>query len=328
MLPLGVVIPTKNSRRYLDAHLAGLRDWLHLAQEVVVVDSFSSDGTLEYLRKNLSHPRVTYASHPPGLYASWNHGIAQIHTPFVFIATTADLITRAGLERLVQTAENLDCDVVVSKPTFRDPAGQPLPDVHWPIDDIIATLKITSPRKLTKLEAVTFCISLAPGTMLGNSSSDIYRTSVLQRFPFPTDFGTWGDGAWGLMHVAEVSWGIVPEKFSSFLVHPHDVSAAETKSYQEARRADEVLRSAGDAWRRSGAMNDDELARVGWDDFMALLNLYLDAKTAFDRRRRRPFPWILNPRAWQNRINRERLAGRLCKLRQRLLNSLSSFNAV
>src|SRR4051794_30761037 len=122
MLPLGVVIPTKNSLPYLPAHLAGMREWLGLVEEVVVVDSFSTDGTVDFLKSNLSHPRVTYASHPPGLYASWNHGIAQIRSPYVFIATTGDLITPAGLQQLCQTAEMLACDVVISKPTFRNPA--------------------------------------------------------------------------------------------------------------------------------------------------------------------------------------------------------------
>src|SRR4051812_15134731 len=107
MLPLGVVIPTKNSRPYLPAHLDGLRSWLDQAEEVVVVDSFSTDGTVEYLRENLAHPHVTYLTHPPGLYASWNHGISRIRSRYVFIATSGDWITLPGLEQLLRAAETL-----------------------------------------------------------------------------------------------------------------------------------------------------------------------------------------------------------------------------
>ena len=71
---------------YLQRHVEGLNGWLDLAQEVVVVDSFSTDGTVEYLRRHLKHPAVTYITHPPGLYASWNHGITQITAKYVFIA--------------------------------------------------------------------------------------------------------------------------------------------------------------------------------------------------------------------------------------------------
>jgi glycosyltransferase involved in cell wall biosynthesis len=46
MLPLGVVIPTKNSMPYLPSHLEAMREWQDLAEEIVVVDSFSTDGSV------------------------------------------------------------------------------------------------------------------------------------------------------------------------------------------------------------------------------------------------------------------------------------------
>jgi hypothetical protein len=317
---LGVVIPTKNSRSYLPAHLAGLANWLDIAAEVVVVDSFSTDGTMEYLKENLRRPRVTYASHPPGLYDSWNHGIAQIRSTFVYLATTGDLITAEGMKCLLGTADNLGCDVVISKPTFRDLNDQPLPDNFWPIDDIISTLNITAPRKLTKLEAVIFAVMQMKGALLGSSASNLYRTEVMKRLPFPTNFGTTGDGAWGLQHAAEVAWGVVPERFSSFLVHPAGGSEAEKRTYQQAPRADAVLNAAMDSWRRSSVISDLELACLRWTDLMAWLKSYLDAKNAFDRNRRGPLPWILNPGAWRNRLKREHAAGQLQRLRQKALN--------
>ncbi|HEX7652720.1 MAG TPA: glycosyltransferase [Verrucomicrobiae bacterium] len=65
MSSLGVVVPTKNSLKYLPDHLAGLRAWVDLAQEVVFVDSYSTDGTLEYIQQNFTHPGKRLVSHPP-----------------------------------------------------------------------------------------------------------------------------------------------------------------------------------------------------------------------------------------------------------------------
>ena len=45
-------------------------------QEVIVVDSFSTDGTIELIKAELRHPQLKIMAHPPGLYQSWNHGIA------------------------------------------------------------------------------------------------------------------------------------------------------------------------------------------------------------------------------------------------------------
>jgi len=319
MLPLGVVIPTKNSMPYLPRHVAGLRPWLDLAAEVVVVDSHSTDGTLDYLRANLVHPGLRFTSHPPGLYASWNHGIAQIRSRYVSIATTGDTITRHGIGQLVEAADSLGCDVVISKPDFRDQADQPLPDITWPIDDIIETLGLTQPRKLHPLEAVIFAAIHTNGALTSSSASGLFRTEVMQRHPFPTDFGTAGDAAWGVQHAAELRWGVIPGKFSTFLVHPTNASADEKKSFTGARRMDTVIREAAQTWCRNGTINEDDLALIGWSEMLAALTGYLDAKSQFDQLRRGGLPWALNPGAWRVRGRRNQMFARLQELKRAAL---------
>jgi len=325
---MGVVIPTKNSMPYLQRHVEGLRSWLDLAQEVVVVDSFSGDGTVEYLRQHLKHPNVTYITHPPGLYASWNHGVAQVRSAYVYIATAGDLISRHGITELVRTAESLKCDLVISKPRFRDMSGRAAPDIEWPIDDVIATIGLTEARRLDKLEAVLCAAAHASGNLVGSCASDIFRTEVLRRFPFPTKFGTAGDGAWGLMHAAEVAWGVTPEKFSTFLCHPTNASEEERQSYTSACRADAVLRAATEAWLNTGTVTEEELTRVHWREMLDLLTRYLGAQNELNRRRRGGFPWILQPGAWRARLQRDRLRCQLHELKCAALRQTGAFAPV
>jgi hypothetical protein len=319
MLPLGVVIPTKNSMPYLPAHLEAMRAWQDLAQEIIVVDSLSGDGSVDFIKTRLSHPNVRFLSHPPGLYQSWNHGIANVTQTFFYIATTGDTITRAGLEQLVAVAESFSADVVISKPRFAARDGLPAEDIRWPIDDIIATLNITTPRALAKLEAVIFAVANVTGALLGSSASNLYRAETMRRLPFPTDFGTGGDGAWGLLHAAEVAWAVVPEIFSTFLIHPTNASDAEKHSWRTSRRPDDVLRAAMTAWRGSNTISDTDLQNIGWEGMIGALTSFLDAKAAFDQNRRGSVPWVVNPRAWQNRLERGRSARRLDELKQRAL---------
>ena len=317
MLPLGVVIPTKNSMPYLPAHLKAMRAWQDLAREIIVVDSLSADGTVDFIKARLSHPNVRFLSHPPGLYQSWNHGIANVTQTFVYLATTGDTITRAGLEQLVAAAESFAADVVISKPRFVARDGLPAEDIRWPIDDIIATLNITTPRRLAKLEALIFAVAHATGALLGSSASNLYRTQTLQRLPFPSDFGTGGDGAWGLLHAAEVAWAVVPGTFSTFLIHPTNASEDEKHSWRTSRRADEVLRAAMASWRDGGVIDDTDLRDIRWEELMGALTSFLDAKAAFDQNRHGSVPWIVNPRAWQNRFKRGRSARQLDELKRR-----------
>jgi glycosyltransferase involved in cell wall biosynthesis len=318
-LPVGVIIPTKNSLPYLARHVAGLRPWLDLASEVVVVDSFSTDGTVDYLRDNLKHPALRFTSHPPGLYASWNHGVAQISSKYVYIATAGDTITRAGVSQLVATAESLACDVVISRPSFCDMSGRAMPDKPWPADDVIATLDVREPRRLRPVEAVILAAVHATNALTGSCASDLFRTEILQRHPFPTEFGYSGDSAWSWLHVAEVTYGIVPDRFSTFALHPTTASGAEKQSLLAARRADAVLREAMDSWRRVGVVDEQILPRALWEDLMTWLTTYFDAKAAFDEDRRHSLPWVLNPRAWGNRSRRERASRKLHQLKRAAL---------
>jgi len=324
MSSLGVVIPTKNSLAYLPQHLERMAEWLDLAAEVVVVDSFSSDGTVEYLRNHLRHPKARFLTHPPGLYASWNHGITQISAKYVYISTIGDLITRAGLQRLLETGEALGCDVVLSKPRFRAPDGQPLPDIDWPIDEIIRALDITRPRRLHKLEAVLFAMTNLTAALTGSCASDMFRTEVLQRYPFPTDFGTIGDGPWGLRHAADLVWAVLPERFSSFLKHPSNASEAEKSSYAQASRLDQVAREAVAAARQAGTLAADELAQLQLEDLLLAVSAHLDSKSRFDQLRKSKLPWILQPQAWRIRSARNRAATQLQALKAQALRAIAT----
>src|SRR5512136_852525 len=112
MLPIGVVIPTRNAITLLPGHLAALKTWMHQAQEVICVDSFSNDGTLELLKAELQHPQLKILTHPPGLYQSWNFAIQQLTSTYAYIATVGDVITSDGLRHLLETAERFQSDLV------------------------------------------------------------------------------------------------------------------------------------------------------------------------------------------------------------------------
>ncbi len=323
MLPIGVIIPTKNSAGYLPAHLTALQEWLPLVQEVVVVDSFSTDGTVDIVRQNLAHARLLFLQHPPGLYQSWNYGISHISAKYVYMATVGDLITRAGIEQLYKAAESLAADVVISKPEFRDVDGR-LVEIRWPIDDIIETLGIGSPRRLHRLEAIVFACVHANQALTGSCASDLFRTEILQRCPFPTEFGTVGDGAWSVMHAAEATWGILPQKCSSFLKHPCQASKEERVAYGNAPRMDAVLRSAAAAWLGSGTISQKELARIGWEDLLSTLSQLLDATSQCSAHRRGSFPWVFNPAAWRARARRTELSAKLHRLKSSALRQIDA----
>jgi len=312
--------------RYLESHVEGLNPWFDLVEEFIVVDSYSTDGSLEFLQTHLPSDRTRFLCHPPGLYASWNHGISQVKSTYFYIATTGDTITPAGIKSLVDTAEELKADVVISKPSFRAEDSQRRKAPLWPIDDIVETLACTGSRRLSQLEALLFTATHPEGAMLGSSASNVYRTATFVRFPFPTEFGAQGDGVWAWFHAAEITWGVIPNQISSFLLHPHTGVHPQKHTFPEKSGAATILSESMHRWLDQGIVDQSTYDRLRWDQLINFLSSYLDAKMAFDSDRRKAIPWALNPKAWQNRASRNSAKQRLHQLKEEILSLPSPRN--
>jgi hypothetical protein len=301
-----------------------MQSWQDLAAQIVLVDSFSTDGTDDYLRQRLQHPGFSFFQHPPGLYQSWNFGIRQLETKFAYIATAGDTITRQGMMHLLNYAESLDAAVLISKPVFMADSIKPGRDIRWPIDDLIQMLGLTQPRTVSWLEVLLFAAVHLDGTLLGSSASNLYRTDVLQKFPFPDDFGKAGDAAWGALHFADVKWAVTPEKFSTFLCHPDWTASTERQNFKTSTRLDKVLRDAVETAAANGTVPRVALEEHAIAELLDAASLWMDGKQAFDRQRRREWPWFLNPAAWQARSSRQRQHRRLLQWRARVLARLGT----
>jgi len=318
---IGILIPTRNSAPLIRDHLDALAPLLDLAAEVVVVDSESRDGTVQIIQEKLRHPDLRFYQHPPGLYQSWNFGIRQIRSPYVYVATVGDTISRAGLERLLEVANRFGCDATVSKPLFVDNEGRPAGDTPWPIDDVIEALDIREPRLVQGMELALFAITNVTGALLGSSASNLYRTECLQKRPFPTDFGTSGDGAWGINNALDFKLGIVPERFSTFRLHPKSYSMAEYKVVDINWRYYEL------AHARFGALPDTDpeysaqAADWAFPDLLELMRKHLEWHYRLEAERRRTWPWILNPAAWRARWQRRLQLNRARARRKDVLHS-------
>ncbi len=312
MLPLGVLIPTRNSMAYLPDHVRALNAWLHLAQEVVVVDSHSTDGTVEYLREHLRHPSVQFLRHPPGLYESWNFGIRRLHTKYAYFATVGDCMLNGGIRHLVSVAEDFECDVVVSPPQLMDTQSNLVSELRWPIHQLLPLLKLNSPPLLTRYEtffyATIFALGHGLSSILGSSASNLYRTAVLKCLPFPTDCGPPGDTVWGVENALNIKLALTPMACSMFLFHPkeEDPDAVQALKQRVTQRlfhsAEELLRrefgiAQGRALLSGGARMVEILDELRqFEHYRNLLRAY----------RRNPIPWYLDARAWDARIKREK----------------------
>jgi glycosyltransferase involved in cell wall biosynthesis len=309
MLPFSVLIPTRNSMRYLPDHIRSLKSWSDLAQEIVVVDSYSQDGTLEYIRDHLKHPNLRTFQHPPGLYQSWNFGINQLQSTYTYISTVGDSIFQTGIKHLVSVSEKLRCDVLISPPQLIDTENDPVSQLRWPIHDIIDSLNIATPRALNKYEAFFFAVHYAVGHglsgILGSAASNLYRTRTLKQFPFPTDCGNPGDTAWGVLNSLNVKFGLTPMVCSTFLFHPKEDGTAGDHFNEDL--SDRLSKLANEIFERE--LLDIARSRSFKTKFLIFDLLherrqYHHYRDLLKSYRQRSLPWFVQIAAWGARVKR------------------------
>jgi glycosyltransferase involved in cell wall biosynthesis len=221
---ISVVLPTYNCRSLLVRHLHSMQAWLDVVHEVIVVDSRSTDGTLEAIRQELRHPNLRIIERDRGLYQSWNEGIAATTGDWVYISTAGDTITREHLLHLRDLGERLAADVVVSPPYFVHEDGRP----RVLLESFGQGAPLAIQPEATQILAFQFC----PQAILGSSAADLYRGNHLRARPFPTEYGVVGDTAWIMRYGHETRLALTPTQGSAFCIHEKESSATPQQSYE------------------------------------------------------------------------------------------------
>jgi hypothetical protein len=305
MLPIGVLIPTRNAMPFLPRHVETMRRWLDLAQEIVVVDSESHDGTVEFLREKLPAHKTRFFAHPPGLYQSWNFGVRQIGARYTYISTVGDEMSREGFIHLAGVAEHFSCDVVISPPTFVAEGGQPIHANPWPIHEIISFWNLEGATCIEGMLPFAMAFSFLPFALLGSSASNLYHTTVLQKNPFPTEFGLNGDGAWGILNALEIRLGITPRQVSFFRKHRKSHQRAEYATVDpDQRLLDASLKRLEQTLQARPEMKV-EAARFGLENFIQQKLVVQFRREKLRYYRKLAWPWVFNPLAWHARGRRD-----------------------
>jgi glycosyltransferase involved in cell wall biosynthesis len=305
----------------LPIHTEMMGQWIDLIEEVIVVDSDSTDGSVDFLRHNLADSKLRFLNHPPGLYESWNYGIAEVQTRYTYISCVGDGISREGLVHLAEVADELRSDVVISPPAFIHESGKRKKRRRgWPVHTIISHTRLEEPVSFEGVLLFLIVVGLIPHAILGSSSSNLYRTFALQGHPFPTSFGHHGDGAWAVGNSLRIRLGVTPREVSYFRLH--------RRTYALPHRAPELEEQMVEL---AIAQLDIELLKrpelkteATKLDMEKLLTRFREAKrwrTEWRKHRARSRVWMFNPRALLAKFRQSSTQRECDRLLKRLITS-------
>lgn len=325
-LPVTVISPVLNCISAMPDHVEHLRRLSALVEEIIVIDSYSEDGTKDFLLAELSGLNVRFLDHPRGLYASWNYAISAATQTYLNIATVGDVLSVSSLQSLHEAMTKFSADVVVSPPTFILPVGTPAKR-RWPIHRLLNVLepRPTSAFALQPMEWLAANFAYFSANLISSSASNLYRTALLKKHPFPVNYSHWGDCAWSMMVAAHAKWVIHPSVSSTMLLHPHSVERKESQIGADSSVRADLGKSVLEQNRKLLEANGFPPHLIGLFEEIVELNrekhkLKLDYKT-------RPLvsiPWFLNPFAVGLRGNRKRVESRLKEKQHQVLEYLNN----
>lgn len=219
MPTLSIILPTLNCRDLVKQNILHLNSIGSLALEIIVVDSQSTDGTVELIEQELHHPNIRFFSQPKGLYQSWNFAVNQSKGDWIYFSTAGDTIEYEMLEYLINLGEKNIADVVISNPIFVDENGGSCKGVKWPLHKALDWLKVDREKSISKELGQLISIDAFPSALLGSSASNIYRRSHLSTKPFPTEYGHGGDAIWCIRYAHETNFCLSRVVGSKFTLH-------------------------------------------------------------------------------------------------------------
>lgn len=116
-LEIGVVVPTLNSAKTLEWSLLALNSQEGCQVKIIVVDSGSSDETLEICARH----KVRAEYDPPGnMYRSINVGMCLLDTEWVTYLNSDDIVYRDSYSRLMELGNRSRADVVYGHSDYID----------------------------------------------------------------------------------------------------------------------------------------------------------------------------------------------------------------
>jgi glycosyltransferase involved in cell wall biosynthesis len=319
-MKIGVVIPTLNCAHLLEEHVDSMLPWLDRVDEIIVVDSNSTDGTVEIITNRIAHPNLQVHQLPRGLYQAWNYGIAQVESKYTYISTVGDSIAVDGINQLLKVAKMYDADVVLSSPEFINEDGsRSLTHSSFPIEKLLIKQGICEPKLLNSMECFEFIVSNFPNAILGSSASNLYRTEALIKFPFPTSYGTSGDGAWGIAHGLNHRIAVTPERFSTFRVHDKSYSKTEYAVDDLRNKLADLFAQGCREWISSNCGLLQKQEYLIMERVLDELRKSFHVQKELEAMRRQSWPWIFNPIAWNARARRAKIRKRIRLLTGSLL---------
>ncbi len=225
---VSICMPVLNARPFLDERMNSIMEQTLSDWELIVCDSYSDDGSWEFLQQFTADPRVKLHQVPKeGIYAGWNECLKRANGKYIYIATADDICGPELLGCLTGELEkNDDIDLAACRYQRIAEDGIPLPD-DLLTPDLYRFLGEWADILHRRNRYAELLIMLCLDCQWNTLPALVFRRILLKKTGlFRTDMGSYADVAWRIKAILNSDLIYVPEVLASWRWHDKQATAA------------------------------------------------------------------------------------------------------
>lgn len=228
---VSICLPNFNTLPYLSERLSTIQEQSFADWELLVYDSYSSDGAWEYVCEVAGRDRRIRVWQGPreGTPGSWTPCIRAARGDFVYVATSDDTMAHDCIEKLVNALdENPDCDLAHCPIRIIDERGDRVAD-WWAKNSTFAKSSGELLHRYHKrIAPIDGLLCLLGDNIFTSVTQLLIRRSLFQKIGFyQATWGAIGDFHWNLRAGLVASTVHVPDTWGGWRVHGSQATAGE-----------------------------------------------------------------------------------------------------
>jgi len=226
---ISICLPNYNTRPFLEERMETILSQTYQDWELVVCDSYSTDGSWELFQRYSHHPKIRLFQVPRlGVYAGCNECLSRAQGKYMYIATSDDTASSNLLERLHDSLErspHLSIAMCDYQPI--DMTGSPLESKYNKSLKSIYGDWLNIPSIRNGKTEFLLMASLGCPTWT-TMTSVLFRRHLLEKTGlFPTNRGSAGDFEWAMRAVLASDLLYVPGRLATWRIHPAQATPQE-----------------------------------------------------------------------------------------------------
>lgn len=222
---VSICLPNLNTYPYLTERLDSILAQTFIDWELIIVDSYSDDGSWELFQKYAAQEsRIRLFQSPrEGIYAGFNACISRVRGEYVYIATSDDTMTPDCLEKMVEALDqNQDCGLCQCALLMINEFSEPLPLAEqWQSSASCQYLQSWLKYPHKRFAPHDGILHFAVNTVYTSVTQLLTKKSVFDTIGnFSTRWGAVADFEWEMRASLLYNTVYIPQILATWRIHP------------------------------------------------------------------------------------------------------------